>query len=260
MEETGVNNPVFKLIENKNNLNNLDFGDTTGMKNPLLMHMNPGIIQNNNFNNAGINPMNFPNFNIEFNDNNLDNNLDELNMVIQNLKTDIDKVMMGINRLNFIIENIKMNRHSNLNNMNMLNNGNMNMNNNMLLFNNINKNMMNINNMNISMNSKINNDMINNDFKMNMNNLMYNNSNKIFDTNNEEFNVIFRKEGVITRFKCKSDEKVSNIIDRYREKSLDDDNKIKFFFNAKELNKNLTLSEAGITNNSNIFVITLKKP
>ena len=55
------------------------------------------------------------------------------------------------------------------------------------------------------------------------------------------------------------DEKVSTIIEVYRNKSFDLEPNKKFLFNAKDLNPNLYLSEAGITNNSNIFVVKFEK-
>ena len=51
------------------------------------------------------------------------------------------------------------------------------------------------------------------------------------------------------------DEKVSDIIERYRNKANDFDQTRKFKFNAKMLIPNLTLEETGITNNDHIFVV-----
>ena len=81
-----------------------------------------------------------------------------------------------------------------------------------------------------------------------------------------EFCVIFRKSGVVGQesnpvyVKCMPDEKVSEIIEKYRSKSGDCDPTKKFIFNARSLNQILTVAESGITNNANIFVVTpLKK-
>ena len=52
------------------------------------------------------------------------------------------------------------------------------------------------------------------------------------------------------------DEKVKEVIQRYRIKSGDNDQTKKFIFNAKNLNQELSVGEAGITNNGNIFVVT----
>jgi len=57
---------------------------------------------------------------------------------------------------------------------------------------------------------------------------------------------------------CLSDEKVSDVIQRYRTKSNDRDPTKKFIFNAKALNCDLTVAEAGLTNNGNIFVVSTK--
>ena len=53
------------------------------------------------------------------------------------------------------------------------------------------------------------------------------------------------------------DEKVSDIIERYRNKANDFDQTKKFIFNAKILKPNLTLEESGISNNANIFVLSV---
>ena len=55
---------------------------------------------------------------------------------------------------------------------------------------------------------------------------------------------------------CQLNERVSDLIQRYRTKSGDRDPSKKFIFNAKNLNQSLTIEEAGITNNGNIFVVT----
>ena len=59
--------------------------------------------------------------------------------------------------------------------------------------------------------------------------------------------------------KCKTDEKVSEIIEKYRTKSGDYDLTKKFIFNARELHPNLSVAEVGIYNQSNVFVVTTKK-
>ena len=58
---------------------------------------------------------------------------------------------------------------------------------------------------------------------------------------------------------CKPYEKVSEIIKRYRNKVSDFEQNKKFIFNAKELNPNLTVAEAGITNGACVFVVLKKK-
>ena len=75
-------------------------------------------------------------------------------------------------------------------------------------------------------------------------------------------NVVFRVSGPGGQGKpplniqCMPHEKVSELIKRYRTKSGDKDPTKKFIFNAKNLNQDLTVGEAGISNNGNIFVVT----
>ena len=74
------------------------------------------------------------------------------------------------------------------------------------------------------------------------------------------FNVYFRKYGEIKDnpvvIQCTPDQKVSEIIRKYRIATLSIDNPLeKFMFNGKKLNSELTVAEAGITNNSNIFIV-----
>jgi hypothetical protein len=82
---------------------------------------------------------------------------------------------------------------------------------------------------------------------------------------NDKITVIFRgtvldsKSFTPIYIDCSSDEKVSTIIERYRAKAGDNDINKKFIFNAKALNENLTIKEAALGNNSNIFVIKAKR-
>ena len=55
------------------------------------------------------------------------------------------------------------------------------------------------------------------------------------------------------------DEKVSEIIERYRRTTLDYNKDVKFIFNAKELNPDLANYEAGITEDSHIFIVSTKE-
>ena len=55
--------------------------------------------------------------------------------------------------------------------------------------------------------------------------------------------------------KVKEDEKISDIILKYREKSSNHDDNLKFIFNAKNLHNSLTAAEVGLMNNANIFVV-----
>ena len=76
--------------------------------------------------------------------------------------------------------------------------------------------------------------------------------------------VIFRASGTTGQngapimIQCMQDDKVSSVIEKYRMKSGDNDNSKKFIFNAKNLNPSLSIAEAGITHNANIFVVATK--
>ena len=75
--------------------------------------------------------------------------------------------------------------------------------------------------------------------------------------------VIFRKGDEENKssysIPCVLNEKVSDIIQEYKRISLDNDISNTFIFNGKELNLNITVAEAGLTNQANISVITTKK-
>ena len=81
---------------------------------------------------------------------------------------------------------------------------------------------------------------------------------------NTEFTVFFRLSGTTgpaslpIYVKCKNEDKVFKIIERYRERSNDKDPSKKFIFNAWPLNPDLTAAEAGLQNNANIFVVATK--
>ena len=72
----------------------------------------------------------------------------------------------------------------------------------------------------------------------------------------EIIDIIFRRTGSnqSVTIQGKPDEKVLKIIEKYRLKSSDNYKKLRFIFNAKNLNVNLTLAEAGLIKGSNIFV------
>ena len=60
------------------------------------------------------------------------------------------------------------------------------------------------------------------------------------------------------RLKANLNDKIRDIIQRYRYKADDNDPSLRFIYNAKQLNPDLTVSEAGIYNNANIFVVKTK--
>ena len=152
---------------------------------------------------------------------------------------------------------------------------NTNMNNQMM-----NNNMMNMNNMaNPMMNNSnmMNTYMMQNMMMQNMNNQMnmtqmaelMKQMNQNADKTNYDgdapaprnLNVVFRVSGQQNEktqnliIPCKGDEKVSTLIQRYRDKSGDEDPTKRFIYNAKNLDQSLTVEKAGITNNGNIFVV-----
>ena len=103
----------------------------------------------------------------------------------------------------------------------------------------------------------------NNNFNQNQSNESASNSNVgSSDSSSGGYNVVFRASGQggnsrpPLTIQCMPNEKVSELIERYRTKSGDRDPTKKFIYNAKKLNMDLTISDAGITNNANIFVVT----
>ena len=63
----------------------------------------------------------------------------------------------------------------------------------------------------------------------------------------------------IVNVQCLPDEKVSDIIQKYRIKACNHNTDIKFIYNAKALNEDLTICENAIINNACIFVVQPKK-
>ena len=204
MDETGMQNPIFKIATN----------------------MQSGMSQSNNYQNqmqqGGMNQMGMGQMN--------QNNQIDPNMINQN---------------SFNMNNNPM--------MNQMNSG-MNpmlaamMQNNMM-------SMMQFNNQNGPMNQQA--EMVNN-----INNMLNNNINTQNQQNQQNdggMNVNFRTSGEGKEKKimvqCIPEEKVSEIIQRYRAKADDRDPTKKFIFNAKALNKNLKVAEAGLNDGANIFVV-----
>ena len=100
---------------------------------------------------------------------------------------------------------------------------------------------------------------------MNINNQnlnMINNMGMMNHINNIEENkivVAFQKSSTIkkTFVSCYFNEKISNIIKKYKEMSNDYDKEEKFLFNGITLNPSETVYEGGITNGSLIIVLSL---
>ena len=181
-----VNNNNNNQINSPNNSDKNILGDTTGNINPIF---------------------------------NFDEMLNEMSKILFNLKSDMNKVMIGINQLNNLVENIQKYKTNN----NMMNN---NMNN---LFNN---NMNNINQMINNMNQHSNNlephTVIFREFSLN-------------PKNREEISV-----------KYQENEKISEIIQKFR--NISSNNKsLEFKFNAKILNPTLTAKDAGLYPNAYII-------
>ena len=94
---------------------------------------------------------------------------------------------------------------------------------------------------------------------MGINNIQNNNLHEEFE-DSIGITIIFKENGKETCFiQCLTDEKISDIIKRYRLKSDNQNPDVRFIFNAKKLNKGLTVAEAGLGNYSNIYVIQTKK-
>ncbi len=78
---------------------------------------------------------------------------------------------------------------------------------------------------------------------------------------NNGIQIIFRKNSSPSspvRLLANLNDKIRDIIQRYRYKDNNNDPSLRFIFNAKEINPDLTVAEAGIRNNSNIFVVKTK--
>ena len=77
-----------------------------------------------------------------------------------------------------------------------------------------------------------------------------------------EVNIWFRKNSYERQkpivISARMKDKVSQIIEKYWKESNDYDDEIKFIFNAKVLHPSLTLEDAGLSENANIFVVIPK--
>ena len=119
------------------------------------------------------------------------------------------------------------------------------------------------NNKNNMMNYLLNNNIINND----LHNQIIGNINmniKQLSNNSDTFTVIFKETGHGFKNKgkipvsVKKDEKISDIIQKYREKNNNFDESLIFIFNAEKLNPSLTVGEFGLKNDSKITVLSSK--
>ena len=238
---SGLQNPIFKIMcSREKNLKNNN-SNVTMMPNPMNLNNNNNLGESTMVDSSSVNM------------NNIDDMLNEISKSLMNLQTDINKVMMGINQINFLISKIQQFR---------ANNSNLEMGSNLIMSNNMMNNMANmINPMNLNMN-------------MNSGIMPIQSMMPIPPLVNmvpiepimpkKTFNVVFRESGrnindnnrKITYMNVKGDEKVGEIIQRYRERNSDYRN-LKFIFNAKSLNPLLRIDEEGLLEGSNIFVVAL---
>jgi len=115
--------------------------------------------------------------------------------------------------------------------------------------------------------SYYNKKILNNTNKVNNNNMgsLRENNDFLFDkkfekSENKDFLVKFREsindgKSNVYSIKCNKSEKIKDLIERYRLQANNFSSKIKFIYNAKVLNEDHTVDEAGLSNNCNIFVV-----
>ena len=119
------------------------------------------------------------------------------------------------------------------------------------------------------MNKEMNPNMVNKEMNPNMMNMGMNpmmnqiqnnshNSKKDSNENNQVINVIFKKGDGQNTVQCVLSDQVSNIIQKYANKSLDNNMTEKFVFNGKALDPNITIAEAGLYDQANILVFSTK--
>jgi len=202
----------------------------------------------------------------------LENNIEKLDYINDHIKEteinkyDIEKPNLNdkMNLMNSMIDQMGMNNQmdSMMMNNSMIDQMNMNNQKKNMVMNQMDQNMMN----QMYMNNLMNSMMMNNQMASMMMNLAgLEDKEKINGKTNQGINVIFRHSGEKVEenphpkmVQCLIDEKVSDIVQRYRAKSCDYDPTKIFIFNAKLLNQDLTVVEAGLTNNCNIFVKSTK--
>ena len=223
MDETGMQNPIFNLAKSLANQGSNNQNMMNNSMNPGMNQMGQGMNMNN-MQMSGMGGMNNMGM----------NNMNNMNMM-NNLQ------MSGMNNMN----NMNMN-NMNMNNMGMTGVGGMNMMNNM--------NMMNPNMgmMNAAMNMNAN-------MQNNMNDLNNMNAGNPQTTNSQFINVYFKAgangENGSIMIQCSLNDKISDLIQKYKNKSLEDVSLKKFIFNAKALVPTLTVAEAGLSEGANIFVV-----
>jgi len=88
------------------------------------------------------------------------------------------------------------------------------------------------------------------------NNLLNDNFQNQIELPKNYIDVRFRKKDCEYIIQCNLNDKVSNVIEKYRIKANDRETKVKFIYNLMYLNPSLTVAEAGLQNNSTIFVVS----
>ena len=93
----------------------------------------------------------------------------------------------------------------------------------------------------------------------NLNQALKNQAKSQIQPDNNNLNVIFKVKDIGTiNIQIQYDQKVAELINKYRGKTGDKEPKRKFIFNGKTLNPSLSCAEAGLTNNSIVFVLNTK--
>ena len=193
--------------------------------------------------NPNINFMSFSNINGMMNPNNIN-----MNMQAQNQNFNMNNNNMMYPNLNM---NCAMNQNFNMNNMmNQMQCFNMN-------------NIMNENSNMINQNQNLNLDNFFPNINLNNPNNINNLDNIKFTNNimgNNALNIIFKYEVDHSNISIVAypEERISEIINKFRVKANNNDNELIFNFNSKRLNPSLTVSESGLVNGAKIHVISTK--
>ena len=211
----------------------------TGMQNPIF-NLASNFGNPNNFNQGMNNPM-------------MNNGMNQSGM------NNFPMMNNGMNQSgmnNYPMVNNGMNQMG-MNNNQMMNNGmnQMGMNNPMM-----NSGMMNMNNMNM-MQAAANMNMMNNNNLQNMNDMNMG-SNSSTPMSNQFINVDFMMgsdgENGKIMIQCSMDDKIQDLIDKFKTKTMEDVSKKKFVFNARALIPTKTVRDSELFNGAKIFVIETK--
>ena len=215
-----------------------DFGDDNGMENPIWRIMQQNNMMGNNITEQEIQKHKDKLNNLIFRLNNT-HNIDEENSINNEIKNESEFLSS--------LFNIKRNELNQNNNMNNNNNNNFNPMPNPMF------------------NDQIQQQMMQQKQMFQQQQMMQQQMMQLqMEMQNQYIRVIFRQSGENSKnippitIQCKPFDSVSSIIEKYRNASGDKDPYKKFIFNAKNLNQALGLNEAGISNNSNIFVVSTR--